>query len=456
MFFSSLLGLHGQNLVPNPGFEQVKKRPCGIIPTDSPFGIQDYIEEWYTPTSGSSDVWYSDTSRICYPAFLANSRQLTRNGKMCAGLITSSANNLTVNNLSTVSEYREYIQVRLKQPMKKGSVYYAEYFAIRDFGSSLATNKLGAAFTVEPIGTVEKKKYPVIHANPQIVSNAVIKDTSQWTKISGCFIAADNYEYLTIGNFSDDRSTTFIPTFYTTQRSPYYLIDDILVEEQDVPFIPPTGFLGKDLVFCQDESYNFNLDSLKPYNFLWQDRNVNSNYLIKSGGEFSLTLSYKSCQFRDTVNVEVVSPVNLGPDLRSCEDNAIQLRNENGGVVKWQDETENSEFKVQNSGEFIAYSLSSQCPSSDTVKVELYPCPGIIPNVFTPNSDGKNDFFEIDHVTLSTWKLEVYNRWGKQIYLHENYDNTWDGNNLSGGMYYYVLSNPVLQKEHKGWVTIMK
>ncbi len=74
----------------------------------------------------------------------------------------------------------------------------------------------------------------------------------------------------------------------------------------------------------------------------------------------------------------------------------------------------------------------------------------IIPEVFTPNGDGKNDFFVVKGLNGRKIKLIVFNRWGNKVFEQTEYDNTWDGtanvsslvigkNKLPVGTYYYVL-----------------
>jgi gliding motility-associated-like protein len=73
-----------------------------------------------------------------------------------------------------------------------------------------------------------------------------------------------------------------------------------------------------------------------------------------------------------------------------------------------------------------------------------------IPEVFTPDGDGKNDFFVIKGIEGRTVNLTVFNRWGNKVYQNDAYDNTWSGTpNVSGliignsklpqGTYYYVI-----------------
>lgn len=69
-----------------------------------------------------------------------------------------------------------------------------------------------------------------------------------------------------------------------------------------------------------------------------------------------------------------------------------------------------------------------------------------VPNVFTPNGDGKNDFFMITATNGSKLKLEVFNRWGYKIFSRTGTENiVWDGYNPQGtlvspGTYFYTIT----------------
>ncbi|WP_164111515.1 MULTISPECIES: gliding motility-associated C-terminal domain-containing protein [Sphingobacterium] len=83
-----------------------------------------------------------------------------------------------------------------------------------------------------------------------------------------------------------------------------------------------------------------------------------------------------------------------------------------------------------------------------------------IPNVFTPNGDGKNDGFVIQGLELfEKKKLRVFNRHGFEVYQSENYRNDWNGQGLGLGTYFYILE---LERENqknqviKGYVTILR
>ena len=94
---------------------------------------------------------------------------------------------------------------------------------------------------------------------------------------------------------------------------------------------------------------------------------------------------------------------------------------------------------------------SSTSYTNETAKL---PTPSVIPNLsldipeaFSPNRDGVNDYFVILKPFGTTLELEVYNRWGNVVYYNANYNNQWDGrgtNNFIGqdlmdGGYYYTL-----------------
>ncbi|MEO8470529.1 MAG: gliding motility-associated C-terminal domain-containing protein [Chryseolinea sp.] len=83
--------------------------------------------------------------------------------------------------------------------------------------------------------------------------------------------------------------------------------------------------------------------------------------------------------------------------------------------------------------------------------------PITVPNVFTPNGDNYNQFFEIPNIELYTSsELIVVDRWGEEVYHARSYKNDWSGQGLSTGVYYYVLKLNKDGQVVKGVVTILK
>ncbi len=63
-----------------------------------------------------------------------------------------------------------------------------------------------------------------------------------------------------------------------------------------------------------------------------------------------------------------------------------------------------------------------------------------IPNVITPNGDGRNDFFVIRNLLQYDYRpLIIKNRWGKTVYESDQYNNDWNGRNVPDGVYYGVV-----------------
>jgi gliding motility-associated-like protein len=82
------------------------------------------------------------------------------------------------------------------------------------------------------------------------------------------------------------------------------------------------------------------------------------------------------------------------------------------------------------------------------------PTPFLIPNTFTPDKNGINDVFEIQALPANS-ALTIFNRWGNTVYQSINYQNNWDGDNCSDGVYYYIL-NTADGKQYKGTLTILR
>lgn len=78
-----------------------------------------------------------------------------------------------------------------------------------------------------------------------------------------------------------------------------------------------------------------------------------------------------------------------------------------------------------------------------------------IPNIITPNGDAFNQYFHIKRITLFKRSiLTIFDRWGKEVYNVVNYQNDWDGNGLSSGVYYYILDLKRSGKVYRGPLSI--
>jgi len=83
------------------------------------------------------------------------------------------------------------------------------------------------------------------------------------------------------------------------------------------------------------------------------------------------------------------------------------------------------------------------CFDTDSVFVEVYINKDIyIPNTFTPNGDGSNDFFFMFAKKLRTFSMKVFNRWGEKVFdsydLQQGWDGYFNGKPADVGVYTYL------------------
>ncbi len=90
-----------------------------------------------------------------------------------------------------------------------------------------------------------------------------------------------------------------------------------------------------------------------------------------------------------------------------------------------------------------------------TVKTE------ILPNAFTPNGDGFNDFYSVKDL-LSKYRTNTFQVWDiarQLVYSASDYANTWDGKDLNGnrlltGTYFAVFTSPELKEPAKTFIDL--
>lgn len=99
---------------------------------------------------------------------------------------------------------------------------------------------------------------------------------------------------------------------------------------------------------------------------------------------------------------------------------------------------------------------ASGCRHSKKVEIVVQPSsfdPSSLPNAFTPNGDGSNDFFTFvtgkEPVSMRTMDLKIFSRNGNLVYKYQGEISSWEGWNgkmngkgsdCSSGVYYYVIS----------------
>ena len=90
------------------------------------------------------------------------------------------------------------------------------------------------------------------------------------------------------------------------------------------------------------------------------------------------------------------------------------------------------------------YMNGTRCSMRDSVEVSVSESFLGVPNVFTPNGDGKNDEFRVAYRSLRSFHCWVYSSWGKLVYEWSDPAKGWDGRvngrkNAPTGTYFYII-----------------
>lgn len=229
---------------------------------------------------------------------------------------------------------------------------------------------------------------------------------------------------------------------------------------------------------CQNNSTSVSLTGYNGNSIQWQQSVTgNSNWTNVTTGTNATTATYTtpnltattyyraivkngSCDTSgssiDMVAVLAVPPFKLGADTLICEGTDMKLMAPSGfQKYAWSNGSTNQAILIAASGLYwVKAETSTGCPVADSIKINE--CNKLtIPNVYTPNGDPLNQTFTIQGNRPNS-NLEIYNRWGLQVYSSSNYNNTWDGQGCTDGVYYYIYKRPIDQKSLHGWVEIIR
>lgn len=201
------------------------------------------------------------------------------------------------------------------------------------------------------------------------------------------------------------------------------------------------------------------------------------NHAYDTSGIFTITVTadYRVCPDTTLTKQIVIRPyprLNLGPDTFLCPGAAplSLLDGLNAGNPsaswKWNTGAVTSGIVVREPGTYAATVRIDGCTTTDSITVSK-DCYMDIPNSFTPNDDGLNDYFFprtlLAH-SVAQFRMQVFNRWGQIIFETQQPDGRgWDGrfNNAAQpqGVYIYlidVLFGNGIKEHYTGNVTLLR
>lgn len=252
---------------------------------------------------------------------------------------------------------------------------------------------------------------------------------------------------------------------------------------------PPTPEVEKETQnnICNDCEGHIHLQTSNgqgmPYSYTWNDGPIGDTRNNLCQGTYIATISdTNGCIISDTTtitlqntfaNVSVWADDTLLFTGESTTLHATSLANVN---YEWSPniglQNPHSSTTVATPEESTTYTVlmtdSVGCTYSDTVAIHCIDVvcgrPNIfIPNSFTPNSDGVNDYLCFRGEYITAFHIVIVTRWGEVVYESHDIQECWDGrykdNWCQPGVYMYVcnIECEVGQKvQFKGDITIIR
>lgn len=293
-----------ENLVNNPSFEELNNCPTNYGAIDEAVG---WLSINFTPDL--FNVCATDP-RLGVPSnYFGNQKPAEGNGY--AGL-------LLYHELSPL----EFIGTSFVEPMQKGEKYQVSFkISWARVYSNYACNGIGVLFTNDPTTALET-------TIPDIIINDLMTEDRKWTTISKTVIAADEYNFLVIGNFRGKEDTKTYQFQKTGYPGAYYFIDDIQVKkvvEYGDDFIKISGKIQDAITqkplearidyVLNDINYRAFEESNPEdgmYEFSSMQRSTGFYLEVKSEGYFSQRIKIKEVE-GNVVNQDfVLQPIKMG------------------------------------------------------------------------------------------------------------------------------------------------
>lgn len=201
----------------------------------------------------------------------------------------------------------------------------------------------------------------------------------------------------------------------------------------------PLLFVQHDSTLCSGTSYFVDASTLPgSTGWLWNDGSTAPAKTISAPGIYWVHTQVTGCNnpIRDSIFVDTLGrpTVSLGPDRLGCSYDEIRLSftGTNISTHNWSTGSSQNSIVAPTTGTY-SISVANRCGTAqDEVHVEIELCNDEIyfPDGFTPNGDGLNDKFRaalLPGVSVASYELLIYNRWGELVFRTTKLDEGWDG-----------------------------
>ena len=222
-------------------------------------------------------------------------------------------------------------------------------------------------------------------------------------------------------------------------------------------------------------------DGTSPYTYHWSNGDRTQDLSHVHPGDYSVTVKDANGCVTDTtfkiVDLNTFSVKAWGGGVIKLGDTInlfSQATGSNQTSYNWSPSygiaCSSCENTISQPGESTLFTVvatdTNGCEAQDTVSVDVISDHLLfIPNAFTPNGDGHNDYFQIYGKLDAIKKIdfEVFDRWGEKVYEADATDFKWDGlykgEKLPMAVYVYVMRTSMLddtEQEYKGSITLLR
>lgn len=208
----------------------------------------------------------------------------------------------------------------------------------------------------------------------------------------------------------------------------------------------------------------------------WKQNNGTSHSYENTGTYFlTVTADYPVCAdavYTDSVVVKALPVVNLGPDSVLCLDGpsirVTDINNAADPTVSWLWNTgaTTSFIDIVHPGIYTVTATRNDCSTTGDIEVNK-DCYTDVPNAFTPNGDGYNDYFyprQLLSKGVVSFSMVIFDRWGQKVFESTKIDGRgWDGKfndkNQPMGVYIYQIKADLKNgksEDYTGNVTLVR
>lgn len=197
----------------------------------------------------------------------------------------------------------------------------------------------------------------------------------------------------------------------------------------------PRVQLARDLPICEGKSVVLSVPS-GMQRYQWSDGTVGSSLQVSQLGKYWVEITdINGCKGSDTTSItKLVTKVQdfLPADQAICSYDKLTITpNRRFERYQWSTNEAQASITVSKPGTYwINVTDIYGCVSSDSITISYKECVKgfYVPNIFTPNNDGKNDRFKpLIYGKVVKYEIQVFNRFGERVFQSKDPSTSWDG-----------------------------